>query len=41
MLDFYVSGNQAPMNAFMRSCLDPRIIAIMKEERPKQSHPGL
>lgn len=31
MLDFYPSGNARDMNAFMRSCLDPRIIAIMKE----------
>jgi Fic family protein len=32
MLDFYASGDQAPMNFFMRSCLDPRIVEIMKEE---------
>lgn len=31
MLDFYGSGEHAAMNAFMRSCLDPRIIAIMRE----------
>lgn len=31
MLAFYNSGEHAPMNAFMRSCLDPRIIAIMRE----------
>lgn len=31
MLDFYPSGDQTAMNAFMRSCLDPRIIQIMKE----------
>ena len=31
MLDFYPSGNQAAMNKFMRSCLDERIIQIMKE----------
>jgi len=31
MLAFYPSGNARDMNAFMRSCLDPRIIAIMKE----------
>jgi len=31
MLDFYESGEQAPMNAFLRSCLDERLIAIMRE----------
>lgn len=31
MLDFYESGNQAPMNAFLRSCLDRRIVKIMQE----------
>ena len=31
MLGFYVSGNQAPMNEFMRSCMDNRIIKIMQE----------
>jgi Fic family protein len=31
MLDFYTSGNQAPMNAFMRDCLDSRLIKIMHE----------
>nr|CAA6829466.1 MAG: Fic/DOC family protein [uncultured Thiotrichaceae bacterium] len=31
MLDFYISGDQAAMNSFMRSCLDERIINIMKE----------
>lgn len=40
MLDFYPSGDQGPMNAFMRSCLDPRIIQIMKEELPKREHPA-
>jgi Fic family protein len=39
MLDFYPSGDQGPMNAFMRSCLDPRIIQIMKEDSPKRGHP--
>ncbi len=37
MLDFYASGDQAPMNAFMRTCLDPRIIKIMKEDLAKQN----
>jgi len=31
MLDFYQSGEQEPMNAFMRSCLDKRLVEIMKE----------
>jgi len=31
MLDFYQSGEQAPMNAFLRSCLDERVITIMRE----------
>jgi prophage maintenance system killer protein len=30
MLAFYESGNQNPMNTFLRSCLDERIIKIMK-----------
>lgn len=31
MLNFYDTGDQKPMNAFMRSCLDDRVINIMKE----------
>jgi len=31
MLEFYKTGNQKPMNMFLRSCLDKRIIQIMKE----------
>jgi Fic family protein len=31
MLDFYLSGNQSSMNAFMRDCLDQRQIKIMQE----------
>jgi hypothetical protein len=31
MLAFYEPGDQQPMNAFMRSCLDKRAIAIIKE----------
>jgi len=31
MIDFYNTNNQKPMNNFMRSCLDDRIIKIMKE----------
>ena len=32
MLDFYKTDNQKPMNTFMRSCLDDRVITIMKAE---------
>ena len=32
MLDFYETGEQQPMNAFLRSCLDERIVEIMKED---------
>jgi len=31
MLDFYSSGDQQPMNTFLRSCLDERVIRIMSE----------
>jgi Fic family protein len=31
MLNFYDTGDQKSMNAFMRSCLDDRLIKIMKE----------
>jgi len=31
MLAFYPSNNQQPMNRFLRSCLDPRVIEIMAE----------
>ena len=31
MLDFYDSNEQAPMNSFLRSCLDDRVIDIMAE----------
>jgi hypothetical protein len=31
MLAFYESGDQKPMNIFLRSCLDERIVKIMKE----------
>jgi Fic family protein len=31
MLTFYSCGEQQPMNAFLRSCLDPRAVAIMNE----------
>lgn len=31
MLAFYGSGDQERMNAFLRSCLDERVIEIMKE----------
>lgn len=29
MIDFYMSGDEAPMNQFMRSCVDPRMEKIM------------
>ncbi len=32
MLEFYASGQQQPMNAFLRTCLDERVIKIMLEE---------
>ncbi len=32
MLTFYKSGEQQPMNNFLRTCLDERIIKIMLEE---------
>lgn len=32
MIDFYENGHQQPMNAFLRSCLDKRVISIMLEE---------
>lgn len=32
MLEFYQTGQQKNMNLFLRSCLDKRIIKIMKEE---------
>ncbi|MCP4110243.1 MAG: cell filamentation protein Fic [Desulfobacteraceae bacterium] len=32
MLAFYETGDQKPMNTFMRSCLDHRVIKIMREE---------
>lgn len=31
MIPFYESGNQTPMNTFLRSCFDERIIEIMRE----------
>ena len=31
MLEFYSSGDQQPMNTFLRSCLDERVIRIMSE----------
>jgi Fic family protein len=44
MLAFYPSGDQEPMNRFLRSCLDDRVIRIMKEEplKPANKHaPGV
>ena len=31
MLSFYTSGDQQPMNRFLRSCLDERVIQIIRE----------
>jgi prophage maintenance system killer protein len=31
MLDFYEAGEEKPMNEFLRSCLDQRVISIMFE----------
>ena len=33
MLDFYSTGDQDAMNNFLRSCLDKKIINIMKENQ--------
>ena len=35
MLRFYESGDQKEMNSFIRSCLDQRVIDIMKESSKK------
>ena len=32
MLEFYQTGQQKPMNQFLRSCIDERSVKIMKEE---------
>jgi len=40
MIDFYASGDQKPMNAFMRSCLDERIVRIMRENHRRPNSPG-
>ncbi len=37
MLEFYATGEQKPMNSFLRSCLDERIIKIMKEANTPQN----
>lgn len=31
MINFYDTGDQAAMNVFLKSCLDPRIVEIMSE----------
>ena len=33
MLHFYQSGDQKQMNIFLRSCLDEKVIKIMKEAK--------
>lgn len=37
MLDFYNSNDQTPMNHFLRSCVDPRVIKIMSTGRNRSS----
>lgn len=32
MLAFYGSGDETAMNAFMRSCMDERVVRIMLEK---------
>ena len=32
MLVFYDTGKQQPMNIFLRTCLDERLVEIMREE---------
>lgn len=34
MLDFYASNNMGPMNAFLRSCLDPKVVRNFKLDLP-------
>jgi prophage maintenance system killer protein len=36
MLTFYASGEQQPMNTFLRTCLDERVIQIMQEDNSEQ-----
>ncbi len=31
IMEFYSSGDQAKMNRFVRSCMDERVVRIMKE----------
>ena len=30
MLAFYATGEEGPMNQFMRSCVDPRVVMLME-----------
>ncbi|VEN74769.1 Fic/DOC family protein [Candidatus Desulfarcum epimagneticum] len=39
MLGFYDSNDPSPMNRFLRSCLDPRAVQIMKEGASAPSRP--
>lgn len=41
MIDFYDSNDTKPMNDFMRSCLDDRVIKIMNENKLKPSGLGM
>ncbi|WP_242518837.1 Fic family protein [Halochromatium roseum] len=40
MLAYYDSGDGQPMNGFMRSCLDERLIQIMREHHTDNGAPG-
>ncbi len=37
MIDFYETGYQQPMNSFLRTCLDQRVVTIMKEKEISNS----
>lgn len=37
MISFYETGDQTKMNAFLRDCLDDRVVEIMKEEESKKA----
>lgn len=41
MLDFYASGDEAPMNAFMRSCVDPGVVKLMERSYQSSARPGV
>jgi hypothetical protein len=37
MLAFYQTGDQKPMNAFLRSCLDDQTLKIMAENQSEEN----